>query len=66
MTTLTITVLIWSFTRMVRIGDVPALIGGGAYDYKLYVGKGVKTKRLKVAVKTNSEWSDMYLLTTTS
>jgi len=28
------------------------------YDYQLYVGGGILTERLKVALKTSSEWSD--------
>ncbi|MFN3875067.1 MAG: hypothetical protein ACK4L7_04025 [Flavobacteriales bacterium] len=40
----------------VSIGDVS--INTPNYDYLLYVGGGILTERLKVALKTSSEWSD--------
>ena len=39
----------------VRIGDVPT---NTDYDYQLYVGGGILTKRVKVALPTTTDWSD--------
>jgi trimeric autotransporter adhesin len=40
-------------TGQVSIGNVTAPAG-----YKLYVEQGILTEKVKVAIKTNSEWSD--------
>jgi hypothetical protein len=46
-----------SMRGKVSIGDVN-IPAPPAYDYLLYVGGGILTERVKVAVKTSSEWSD--------
>lgn len=45
-----------SMKGKVSIGDVS--INTPNYDYKLYVEGGILTERMKVALKTSSEWSD--------
>lgn len=45
-----------SMKGKVSIGEVS--INTPNYDYKLYVAGGILTERMKVALKTSSEWSD--------
>jgi hypothetical protein len=45
----------------VSIGDVSTATDQ-TYDYGLYVHKGLLTERVKVALKTSSEWSDHVFL----
>jgi hypothetical protein len=40
----------------VSIGTVPT--PGGSADYRLYVQSGILTEKVKVALKTTSDWAD--------
>ena len=42
----------------VKIGDETITTPGAGTDYNLYVQYGILTEKVKVAVKTESEWSD--------
>ena len=60
----------WHSTRMAACGPSLRVHANGKvsigevstntpnYDYQLYVGGGILTERVKVALKTSSEWSD--------